>query len=102
MRAKYFKVISLLLTILLTGSSHRALPLRDGNDAHGLDLVGMDKSVNPGDDFFAYSNGDWLKAHKIPEDRSSYGTFDVVIEEVNRETADLIKEASKSPNGSEA
>lgn len=102
MRAKYFKLVSLLLVILLVGGSHRALPRRDRNETHGLDLASMDKGVNPGDDFFAYANGAWLKGHKIPEDRSSYGTFDVVIEEVNHETADLVKEASKAPAGSEA
>ena len=103
MRAKYFKLISLLLVSLLVGgSSYRALPVRGASDWHVIDVAGMDKSVNPGDDFFAYANGDWLKSTKIPEDRASYGTFDLVIEEVNQETADLIKGASKSPIGSEA
>ena len=26
-----------------------------------LDLAGMDKTVDPGDDFFAYANGAWVK-----------------------------------------
>ena len=37
----------------------------------GLDLAGMDKSVAPGDDFFRYANGAWLKSTEIPADRSS-------------------------------
>ena len=28
---------------------------------HGVDLAGMDRSVAPGDDFFAYANGGWMK-----------------------------------------
>ena len=36
----------------------------------GLDLAGMDRSVQPGDDFFAYANGTWLKQTEIPADRS--------------------------------
>jgi predicted metalloendopeptidase len=39
----------------------------------GIDLVGMDKSVAPGDDFNAYTNGGWIKATPIPADSSSYG-----------------------------
>ena len=42
-------------------------------DRAGLDLAGIDPSVAPGDDFFAYANGTWLKTTEIPPDRASYG-----------------------------
>ena len=35
----------------------------------------MDKSVSPGNDFFDYVNGTWLKKTKIPADRSRIGSF---------------------------
>ena len=41
----------------------------------GVDLTGMDKTVKPGDDFFMYVNGNWLKRAVIPADRSSTGSF---------------------------
>lgn len=41
----------------------------------GVDLSAMDKSVKPGNDFFEYVNGTWLKTAKIPADRSSTGSF---------------------------
>ena len=41
----------------------------------GIDTAGMDKTVKPGDDFFAYVNGAWAKNTPIPADRSSYGAF---------------------------
>ena len=41
--------------------------------ATGLDLAGIDRSVAPGDDFFRYANGTWLKTTEIPADRASYG-----------------------------
>jgi putative endopeptidase len=41
----------------------------------GVDLGGMDKSVKPGDNFFDYVNGGWLKTAVIPADRSSTGSF---------------------------
>jgi putative endopeptidase len=41
----------------------------------GIDLAGMDRSVEPGDDFFRYVNGAWAKNTPIPADRSSYGAF---------------------------
>jgi putative endopeptidase len=97
MRSTYLKIVALLLVLLLVNSA----PLLSAQRAHGLDLSGMDKSVNPGDDFFAYVNGDWIKTTKIPEDRASYGIFDMLAEEANQQTADLIKEASKAANGTE-
>jgi len=35
----------------------------------GVDLAAMDPSVKPGDDFYRYVNGNWLKNEKIPPDR---------------------------------
>lgn len=103
MRANHQRFISLaLILLLLTSMGHEALPQGNGKNAHGLDLAGMDKSINPGDDFFGYANGTWIKRTKIPEDRASYGIFDALAEEANQQTADLIKEASKSQQGSEA
>ena len=43
--------------------------------AWGVDLTSLDKSVKPGDNFFLYINGGWLKTAEIPADRSSTGSF---------------------------
>jgi putative endopeptidase len=41
----------------------------------GVDLTSLDKAVKPGDDFFLYVNGGWLKSAEIPADRSQTGSF---------------------------
>ena len=41
----------------------------------GLDLAAMDRSVAPGDDFFRYVNGTWLKTTRIPEDVARFAEF---------------------------
>jgi predicted metalloendopeptidase len=61
--------------------------------AHGLDVVGIDRSVQPGADFFAYANGNWLKTAQIPPDRSSYGVGAMLVETTDKRTAALIQEA---------
>jgi putative endopeptidase len=43
--------------------------------AWGVDLAGMDRTVKPGDDFYAFVSGTWARTTQIPADRSSYGAF---------------------------
>ena len=69
-----------------------------GAQSSSAGVAGMDKSVNPGDDFFQYANGGWLKATEIPADRTSFGAFDVIFDDVSKRTAELIKSAAASSN----
>jgi len=70
---------------------------------HGLDLAGIDRSVAPGDDFFHYANGAWLKGTEIPPDRSSYGPGEQLTELTAERTAELVRNAAGAAGaGSEA
>ena len=60
-----------------------------------LDVAGMDRTVKPGDDFFRYANGSWLKTAEIPADRSSFGAFNVVANAVDQRMKELISNAAK-------
>ncbi|MBS2015459.1 MAG: M13 family metallopeptidase [Deltaproteobacteria bacterium] len=73
-------------------------------DAKGIDLAGMDRGVAPGDDFFAFANGTWVKSTEIPEDRSTWGSGAMTAERTAKRTSDLIAEAAKgnAPAGSDA
>ena len=68
----------------------------------GLDLQGMDRAVAPGDDFFAFANGAWLRTAVIPPDRSSTGVGTQVAELTSRRTAAIVKAAVKARPGTEA
>jgi putative endopeptidase len=61
-----------------------------------VDTAGMDRSVKPGDNFFAYANGHWLATTEIPADRSTYTTGGMVAELTDRRTVDLIQAAAKT------
>ena len=69
-----------------------------------LDPAGLDRSVQAGDDFFAYVNGAWLKNTEIPADKPAWGTFWELDEEVTRKTHGLLKDAvaQAAPAGSDA
>jgi len=55
----------------------------------------MDRSVKPGDNFFEYANGDWIKRTVIPPDRSRIGVFSTLADLSDKRTAALIEEAAK-------
>ena len=74
-------------------------PTPEAAPQRGIDAAGMDTSVQPGDDFNAYTNGGWLKATAIPPDKATYGTFAVLADKVRKDTADLIQGAQASAGG---
>jgi putative endopeptidase len=43
--------------------------------ASGIDRTDFDASAKPGDDFFQYVNGNWLKKNPIPAEYSRWGAF---------------------------
>jgi hypothetical protein len=65
-------------------------------ETHGIVVAKMDRSVKPGDDFFHYANGDWIKHAEIPADRSYVGTWDTLEDMSRKHTAGLIEEAAKA------
>ena len=69
----------------------------------GIDLAGIDRSVAPGSDFFAYANGTWMKTTEIPPDRAAYGVGAAVADLTNQRTNELIKQAARAhaPAGSD-
>ncbi len=69
----------------------------------GIDIDNMDTSIRPGDDFFRYVNGNWLKNNPVPDDRSSYQAFSVLHDAAQENVRDIIEAAAASthPIGSD-
>jgi putative endopeptidase len=66
-------------------------------------LDGMDRSIVPGNAFFDYANGGWLRTTEIPPDRAAYGTSQQLSDLNDQRLADLIREvaAGNAAPGSE-
>jgi putative endopeptidase len=73
-------------------------------ETHGPDLSGMDTSVAPGDDFFLYANGAWIKTTEIPADRAGYGNSAILSDLTTQRVNELLKAAAAQPGraGTEA
>ncbi len=61
----------------------------------GIDVAAMDKTIKPGDDFFGYANGTWLRKAEIPADRSQFGAFTMADQETATRLARLIDDIVK-------
>jgi len=62
----------------------------------GLRKDWMDVAAKPGDDWYSYANGSWLKNTEIPADRSNVGGFYVADQQTEKNLEVLIAEIVKS------
>ncbi|MBP5691776.1 MAG: M13 family metallopeptidase [Bacteroidaceae bacterium] len=73
-------------------------------DRAGIKEQNLDRTVWPGQDFYRFSCGGWLDANPLPDDFSSYGTYDELAELNRRQLKDLIDGITAQDNapGSDA
>ncbi|MDG2533001.1 M13 family metallopeptidase [Sphingomonas sp. HITSZ_GF] len=64
----------------------------------GFDTAGMDASILPGDDFYNYANGTWAKNTPIPSDKSNYGAFNVLADNAQKQTHDILEGVKGDPS----
>lgn len=63
-----------------------------------FDKSGMDSTVSPGEDFFTYANGTWLKSTKIPPSETSWGSFNILIDNNLKKVHAILDEVSAQDN----
>ena len=85
---KFYLLSFSLLAVILGGCAPKKI-----NTA--IDVKNMDLSVNPGDDFFRYVNGNYLKTLTIPDDKTSYNVFNILRENADRDINNILKEVSE-------
>jgi putative endopeptidase len=66
----------------------------------GYDATAMDAAVKPGDDFFGYVNGAWLKRTEIAPDRTFAGIDSVLNDQLDKDVHAIAEDTAKSPSAS--
>src|SRR5690348_1613241 len=61
-----------------------------------IDKSNMDLSVKPGDNFYLFVNGNWIKNNPVPASKTRWGSFDVLREESSKRLRTLLEESAKN------
>jgi putative endopeptidase len=87
----FARTLSVALLAFATTSTIAQTPAQ-----HGIDLSSIDTSVRPGDNFYLYANGNWLKRTELPADRVSVGRFQELADRSDKQVIGLIQTAANS------
>ena len=95
----------LFMSVLVVVSSFSAFA--QSKDNKGMEKAickkNMDTAVKPGNNFYEYVNGGWIKEHPVPPEYSQYGAFTILYEQNQKKLRALIKKVSmeqEAPKGS--
>jgi putative endopeptidase len=94
MKSSFTKINFMLLScsILLgtmVGCNNKTMKKEDA----AIKIANMDTTVKPGDDFFRYANGNWMKNNPIPAEYSIYGSFEALKEDNNKQLRGIMEDA---------
>ena len=79
----------LTLTFSLNAQNETALKSIDTNY--------MDKNISPKEDFFLFSNNNWIKNNPIPASESRWGSFNELEKSNNEKLTKILEEAKNNP-----
>jgi endothelin-converting enzyme/putative endopeptidase len=87
------RTLTILLSILLTPTfvSSQAPPL------HGIDVLDIDRAVDPCADFYGFANGAWRAKNPIPPSMTRWSKRWQAGETSKEKLKDLLEAAEKSP-----
>ena len=94
---KIKKVMMMMMVSSMSLTTMAQVPMKSG-----IDLTDLNQNVKPGDDFYDYACGGWMKKNPLPAAYSRYGSFDRLAEDNNKRINGILKELQENsyPNGS--
>ncbi|MGB8704410.1 MAG: M13 family metallopeptidase [Gillisia sp.] len=68
----------------------------NSEEHHGLDLAYMDTTVSPRQNFFRYVNGKWVDSTQIPDEYTTWGSFNELRKNTDEDALSILENASTS------
>ena len=93
MEHKFLNFIGIIGVVVTIFAAHHYT--KEKNMNAGIKTQNMDTSVRPGDDFYTYANGGWMRAHPLPDDYSRFGTW----EELGNTSLARVREIAEQDSG---
>jgi len=94
MKNKLIKINYIVLSCIVLLSIMVSCKNKDmKKEEHAINIANLDTTVKPGDDFFRYANGNWLKNNPIPAEFSIYGSFEALKEDNNKQLRSIMDNA---------
>src|SRR5580692_10444504 len=90
-----------LVCAAFSQAGRAAIPDPQTANASGIDLKSMDRAVSPGNDFFRYVNGTWLRDTPIPSDRGRWVEFTRLDDLNTQRNRAILEAAASSPRSPE-
>ncbi len=71
--------------------------MAQSNLSSGIDLKNLDTSVKPGNDFYHYAAGGWLKTHPLDAEHTENGAFTDLYEQNQKRIQEIILQYASKP-----
>jgi putative endopeptidase len=91
------KALLIFLAVTTAGHALAQAPAKPRYGPWGVDYADMDRSVKPGDDFYRFAEGTWLRDHPIPADKTGAGYNYELPDEAEVQVRAIVEEAAKRP-----
>lgn len=90
------------VVMMMTLSSMSMMVMAQEPLKSGIDLSNLNPTVQPGENFYEYACGGWMKKNPLPAAYSRYGSFDRLAEDNNKRINGILKELLENtyPQGS--
>lgn len=93
---KYLMPLGIAVACTACGNSEGHDAQSQGEPIQYIDSANFNFDVKPGDDFFEFANGGWIKNTKMPGDKTRWGSFDELAERTDNSVKVLLESAKAS------
>lgn len=83
-------LIATVITMMISCNNTKEKP-----ENNAIDKANMDLSIKPGENFYLYANGGWLKNNPLPKDKSRLGAFDLLNDLSKEQVKAIFEKLSK-------
>ncbi|MDH4048852.1 MAG: peptidase M13 [Gammaproteobacteria bacterium] len=95
---KFVPILVVIAALTACSKAPNELAAKPRALSSGVELSGMDKTIRPQDDFYAYANGVWLRETEIPADQFGWGSYMTLRDDSLTKLRSIVEEVAADTN----